>query len=206
MKNHSNVNIHTKLNTEGYPKAITATTTTTTITTPRKHINRLSKDTHHKVTIIPVVDNHSNYNEHENYHTISPNNTEIQYVILPRLDSSPNRRRRFIKSESINPYHNISKCQTNVYFNTVDNETTFNKTRSVLRVINPNDKLSDSAENNSDNYFNDNLIANTSHLEQYSSLTNILSKVGKNLISMNLDQQEQEQRSINCLVEKESVL
>lgn len=213
MKNHSipkpilnnNVNIHTKLNT-GYLKAITTTTTTTTITTQRKHIDRLSENAHHKVTIIPVVDHYSNYNEHENYHTISPNNTEIQYVILPKLDSSPNRRRRFIKSESVGPYHNISECHTNVYFDTVDNVTTLNKTQSVLRVINPNDKLIDSEENNPDNYFNHNPIVDASHLEQYSSLTNILSKVGKNLISVSLDQQEQEQRSANCLVEKESVL
>ncbi|CAH8653816.1 unnamed protein product [Schistosoma curassoni] len=213
MKNHSipkptlnnNVNIHTKLNT-GYLKAITTTTTTTTITTQRKHIDRLSENAHHKVTIIPVVDHYSNYNEHENYHTISPNNTEIQYVILPKLDSSPNRRRRFIKSESVGPYHNISECHTNVYFDTVDNVTTLNKTQSVLRVINPNDKLIDSEENNLDNYFNHNPIVNASHLEQYSSLTNILSKVGKNLIPVSLDQQEQEQRSTNCLVEKESVL
>ncbi|CAH8580920.1 unnamed protein product [Schistosoma turkestanicum] len=198
---NNNANSYTKMNTDGgYVKA--TKTTTTAVTTPRKSIGRLSKNTHHhKVTIIPVVDYNANYDEHGN-HRITPNNAEIQYVILPRLDSSPNRRRRFVKTQSVDPYHNLPTCQTNVYFDTTDDVPNFNETQSVLQIIDPNDMIIDSVQNN---YFTDNQIADSSQLKQYTALTDSLSKVGKNLTSVNFNQQEQ-QRGIDCLIEKESVL
>ncbi|KAK4474533.1 hypothetical protein MN116_001679 [Schistosoma mekongi] len=226
---NNNVSNHIKINTykEGLLKTvvtteITSTTDnnidnnsrTTTNTTTKKPNSRLSKDAQNRITIIPIIDHCSKYAENEFRSTKLRDKTDIQYVILPKLDSSPNRRRRFIKSQSINPNYQQHKSiisPTNIHFDTIDNATTtrMDKTQSVVQVVGQNDTFDNSGQNCTSydyHFIGSRTTNNTNQLTQYSSVTCILNNVDKNLTLANVDYHQRQKQIASCLVEKESVL
>ncbi|CAH8652859.1 unnamed protein product [Heterobilharzia americana] len=197
---------------------ITMTTTTPTASatagkTSRKNINHWTKCKNPNVTIIPITNQHNKHEQSDNHHELSTNGTETKYVILPKLDSSPNRRRRFIKPESRGSYSLSRHRDINYDINSnpiavTPATTSVTISHSVMQTINQIDTNVKPVQNDFTINFTKNQTVGFSlntELKLCSSLTSILGTESGNLTFTDLDQQHQQQIK-KCLVEKESVL
>nr|CAH8876262.1 unnamed protein product [Trichobilharzia regenti] len=182
----------------GKEKQIMMATTTTATKTP---LNQSSKGTRQKVTIIPIANQISETQQAGNHDKLLTNGMETKYVILPKLESSPNRRRRFIKSQSTDP-NSLVTCQTDFKF-IAPNRSSMPTTQTISHNVNHNETHITPIQQN------DVSISAISQTVE-SSLNNEELKPSSSLISIKSRETDLERQNraeiTKCLVEKESVL